>query len=210
MQVLEGKTAAGSAAAVPAPAARMEEFGYAGGAVEASGDAVWLLATTTLIAEHDMGVAMPATAEEFVAVMTAGERKAFTGADEEGLTCTAPQRAELNKLISAFNAAGDAQARFELLGRFMVEAVALEGAAAQTVDGKEYRVTRYDMFHGSDAASKAFFAEDYPLGDKAHGMTLALGVMRWCRFSAKLLELKAERGFASAAERNAALSAALG
>ena len=131
----------------------------------------------------------------------------FGGAAEAGLSCTAAQRELVEKLIPAYNGAPSAQARFELVGDFMVAAAAAEGAAAQRVGGKEYLVTRYDMHVGGDP-TKAFFAEDYPWGDAAHAKTLALGVLRWCRFSAKLLELKPQK-FTSAAERDAALKAAL-
>lgn len=216
-----------------APVARMEDHGFGAAAVAAreGQPSVWLLASATLLAEHDAASQMPPL-DALLKEMTAGERPMFGGAAEEGLSCTAPQRQLVEKLRAAYNGAASAQARFELLGRFMVEAAAVEGSVPQRVGGKDHLVTRYDMHVGADPA-KAYFAEDYPWGDAAHGKTLALGVCRWraaapaarsspiararahpprcagrCRFTSKLLELTAQK-FGSVAERDAALKAAL-
>ena len=192
---------------MPAPVARMEDHGYGAAAVAPKeGQAgVWLLASASPLAQHDLLHRMPPL-DELLEAMTSGERPMFGGAAEEGLACTAPQRELVAKLIPAYNGANK-QRRFELVGRFMVEAAAIEGSAPQRVGGNDHLVTRYDMHVGADP-TKAFFAEDYPWGDGAHGKSLALGVLRWCRFSAKLLELKPQK-FGSAEERDAALKAAL-
>merc|ERR1711966_601323 len=86
-----------------------------------------------------------------------------------------------------------------LIGEFLVEAAKLGGLA-------DYRMIL--------KPNGALFAEDFPNGPDEHGQTLAVGVLRWCRFEAaeptgrlqsKLMDLKPER-FDTAAERDAALT----
>ena len=169
----------------------------------------YLLVTAALKPEHDLTLRMPATVDEFVDALTSGDRPCFTGANDAGLTCTPAQRALLTPLIAAFNAASSGLGRVELLNKFMVEAAAAEKAAgAQTVDGVSYRIGDYQMqaASGEAPAGTVLFVEDYPDGPQAHGKTLAVGVMRWARFVANLVDLKVET-FPNAAARDEALRA---
>jgi hypothetical protein len=54
------------------------------------------------------------------------------------------------------------------------------------------------------APETVYFLEDYPEGHEAHGMTLAVGVFRWVRFNASLVDAQVQ-SFASVEERNAAV-----
>ena len=74
----------------------------------------------------------------------------------------------------------------------------------------------YEMIISASGAG-AYFAEDFPHGADEHGKTLAVGVLRWCRFEgdqiygclhSKLIDLEADR-FATAAERDLALETLL-
>ena len=71
----------------------------------------------------------------------------------------------------------------------------LAGGTPQTVD-------EYKMVPGA-APGTVYFLEDYPEGSEAHGMTLAVGVFRWVRFNAMLVDAEVQ-SFASVEERNAA------
>jgi len=163
-----------------------------------------LLVTATLRVAHEMSVLMPPTADEFVDVLKGGERPCFTGANEPGLTCTGAQFELLGGLIDDFNTATTAQARFARVCRFMVEAGAAEKAAgAQTLaGGSPQTVEDYKMVCGASPET-VYLLEDYPEGNEAHAMTLAVGVFRWARFNANLVDAKVQ-SFASVEERNAA------
>ena len=80
---------------------------------------------------------MPATIEEFIAVMSVGERALWSGA-ADNLASTAPQAELLGALIPKFNGAGTVEERFILVAHFLVEAAQIEAA-----DGS---VTRYDLY----------------------------------------------------------------
>ena len=172
----------------------------------ASENAAYLFVTLKVKADHDMASKMPPTADEFVEVLKGGAQPCFVGADDEGLTCTAAQQALLGPLCEAYNAAKSAQARFDLINKYMLDAVTAEvEAGAQTVDGIEYVVSSYEMKPGPSEGS-VYLLEDYPNGPVAHGRTLAVGVFRWSRFAAKLIDAKVER-FKTAEERDAAIPA---
>jgi len=64
-------------------------------------------------------------------------------------------------------------------------------------------VEAYKMVPGA-APETVYFLEDYPDGNEAHGMTLAVGVFRWVRFNASLVDAQVQ-SFASVEERNAAV-----
>ena len=170
----------------------------------------YLLVTATLSAAHEMSVLMPPTVEEFVDVLKGGERRGerpyFTGANEPGLTCTGAQIELLGGLIDEFNTATTAQARFARVCRFMVDAgagAAEKAAGPQTLaGGTPQTVDEYKMVPGA-APGTVYFLEDYPEGSEAHGMTLAVGVFRWVRFNAMLVDAEVQ-SFASVEERNAA------
>merc|ERR1740130_618621 len=160
--------------------------------------AAYLLADATLNCEHDMAQMMPSTVEEFCTVLATGERAPWSGAQAE-LACTGGQKELLGSLIPKFNGAGTPIERMTLIGEFLVEAAKLEG------------LTDYKMILKPNGA---LFVEDFPNGPDEHGQTLAVGVLRWCRFEAaepagrlqsKLMDLKPEC-FDTAAERDAALA----
>jgi len=167
---------------------------------------VFRLVRVSLVQSHDVtSHQMPPSADEFEALLVGGDSPCFTGAAEAGLACTAAQRALLPTLITCFNNALNAQARFLIVCRFMVEAAALEAAAVQSVDQcMSGAVTRYDM-HTVPGCSWAYYAEDYPRGATAHAMTLAVGVLRWATVVAKLSQVEVEGEFGSFAERDALL-----
>ena len=78
-----------------------------------------------------------------------------------------------------------------------------QAAGPQTVaGGTPQTVEAYKMVPGA-APETVYFLEDYPEGHEAHGMTLAVGVFRWVRFNAKLVDAEVQP-FASVEERNAA------
>jgi hypothetical protein len=164
-----------------------------------------LLVTARLSAAHKMSVLMPPTADEFVDVLKGGDHPCFTGANEPGLTCTGSQIELLGGLIDEFNTATSAQARFARVCRFMVDAVAAEQAAGpQTLaGGTPQTVEAYKMVPGA-APETVYFLEDYPDGNEAHVMTLAVGVFRWVRFNASLVDAQVQ-SFTSVEERNAAV-----
>ena len=188
-------------------------------AVPASENGAYLFVTVTLKPDHDMASKMPPTADEFVEALKGGAQPCFVGADDEGITCTAAQQALLGPLCAAYNAAGTAQARFELINKYMLDAVTAEiEAGVQTFDGVGYLVTLYEMkpaprrggwWRGrwvGPSKGTVYYLEDYPNGPAAHGRTLAVGVFRWARFVAKLVDAKIER-FKTAQERDAAMPA---
>ena len=122
-----------------------------------------------------------AVAAEFVALLGSGSRPCFS---DVGLQCTDAQTSLLPDLISSYNRATSAEQRLDVLTRFMVRAVAIEAQAPQLLDNQPYVVTRYDAQRLGVSAVQ--FLECYPNGDAAHGRTLAVAVMRWARFHAKL------------------------
>ena len=165
--------------------------------------AEFVLATATVKPEHDIQVLLPPM-DEFVAALSSGDPPCFTGASEAGLTCTPAQLALLPPFITAFNDSTSVLARFAHFNAFLLEATAAEiNAGAQTVDGVACRVARYDLAPG-ESPETVYYVEDYPNGRAAHGKTLAVGVMRWFRFVAKLVDLKVDT-FSSADDRDAAL-----
>ena len=108
--------------------------------------------------------------------------------------------------LELYHASAELQARFDLINKYMLDAVTAEvEAGAQTVDGIEYVVGSYEMKPGPSEGT-AYILEDYPNGPVAHGRTLAVGVFRWSRFAAKLIDAKVER-FKTAEERDAAMPA---
>ena len=112
------------------------------------------------------------------------------------------------KLIEAYNAAETGAARFGVVAEFMAEAMAAEAVAPQVMGEAEFVCSRYDIYKREGEATAAVFAECFPWGDGAHGKTLALGVLRWARFQAKLIDLKPQK-FATSSELDTALVAAL-
>ena len=88
----------------------------------------------------------------------------------------------------------------------MVDAVAAEKAAGpQTLaGGTPQTVEAYKMVPGA-APETVYFLEDYPEGNEAHGMTLAVGVFRWVRFNASLVDAEVHQTFTSVEDRNAAV-----
>jgi len=205
----------GQIGAEPKPDWTMASYGYSPPTtpIVPKEAAKYILATAKLKTEHDPTSTMPDTAEDFVAVLSAGGGEGkpppcFTPLDPP-LACTAPQMALLAGLIKAYNAATTGEARFGIIAAFMAEAVAAEAATPQKIGDEGFLCSRYDIYKvsGSDGTT-AVFAECFPWGDKAHGKTLALGVLRWARFQAKLIDLKPEFS-KTPQELDAALKAAL-
>merc|ERR1712166_1273789 len=169
--------------------------------VEEAAPAAYLLADASLNCEHDMAQQMPASVDDFCTVLATGERAPWSGAQAE-LACTAGQKELLGGLIPKFNSAKTPAERLGLIGEFLVAAAKVEG------------LEDYKMIVRAGGAG-AYFKEDFPTGADEHGQTLAVGVLRWCRFEAqepdgrlqsKLMDLKADR-YETKAERGAALAA---
>jgi len=169
--------------------------------VEEAAPAAYLLADASLNCEHDMAQQMPASVDDFCTVLATGERAPWSGAQAE-LACTAGQKELLGGLIPKFNSAKTPAERLGLIGEFLVAAAKVEG------------LEDYKMILRAGGAG-AYFKEDFPTGADEHGQTLAVGVLRWCRFEAqepdgrlqsKLMDLKADR-YETKAERDAALAA---
>ena len=189
------------AAAVTHKLASMTDFGYTPAAeavVPKDEKAAYILATASLVAEHDVTSMMPATADEFIRELSDGERPCFQPV-EPPLQCTEPQKALLPALIAAYNAAASGAARFELIAKFLAEAQALEAAAPQKLGEEEFVCTQYDIYKTGPGA--AVFAESFPWGDAAHLKTLGLGVLRWARFKANLVELEPQKFDGPSAEK---------
>lgn len=157
----------------------------------------FVLSVATLNSDHDMGQMMPETAEQFCTVLAAGP---WSGA-HAALPSATGQKALLSTLIPRFNSARTPADRMALICQFLVSAAQLEG------------LSRYQVINNPPAG--AFFVENFPNGEiHEHGQTLAVGVLRWCRFEAqdqngrlhsKLLDLKSDR-FVNETERDQLVS----
>ena len=164
----------------------------------------YLIATAAVNSAHDMSQMMPATVEEFAAVLTAGTQPCWTGATDN-LSCTGQQEVLLGELINGFNnQAKTASERMLLVGQFMQDAAVTE-QAPQLLPGQDtpFVCSQYKMLSTGEE-DVVFFIEDYPQGDDAHKLSLALGVLRWCRFTSKLMDV-AVQSFTNQAERDSVI-----
>ena len=195
--------------------------------LQSSESAVYLLAAATINEQHDMSQQMPLTAQEFCQQLGTGDQPPWTGAEallwtgaDAELPSTSGQKELLEALITDFNKASSPLERTMLVGQFLVKAAELEGLT-------DYRMVANPAFEHSDGFEErsddqivqnppeaVYLVEDFPAGAEEHGQTLAVAVLRWCRFEAqetsgrlhsKLLDLKADR-FNSASERDQALN----
>ena len=108
-------------------------------------------------------------------------------------------------MINGFNnQAKTASERMLLVGQFMQDAAVTE-QAPQMLPGQTipFICSHYKMLStGEDGV--VFFIEDYPQGDDEHKLSLALGVLRWYRFTSRLMDV-AVQPFSNQVERDSVI-----
>ena len=178
------------------------------------GAGAYLLAVAALNVHHEMSQMMPASVDHFCEVLAAGDRAPWSGA-QAGLACTRGQKELLSAIIPQFNAARTPRDRMMLVAQFLVDAAKLEGLQGyKMIPNPPTALPDDNKGAGDDTPFEILFVEDFPNGPDEHAQTLAVGVLRWCRFEAKtpdgrlhskLFDLEAGR-FASADERDQVLT----
>jgi hypothetical protein len=113
---------------------------------------------------------MPSSADEFMNILSNGERPLWSGYKK--VVVTDDDYECLNKIINVFNNLEDNKSRMLAICEYMVDCSAIETGTSR------YEIIKID-------GDKIYMVEDYPNGSESHVMSLAVGVLRWCRFTSE-------------------------